>query len=298
MSSISEGTHRQYAKPLKEWATFCVENEYEVLVPEPHQVIEFLNRKFQQGVKAGTLNTYRSALSFVLGEKATRDPWVQRFLKGCYNLRPARPRYDRIYDIDPVLHMIEELYPLEKLSLENLTLRLAILLAIVTAHRKQTLALITIDNIKRTKDGFEIEIPDKIKTSRARAYQPLLHLPRFDDKQKLCAARTLERYLHVTEALRGQISSLFLTTTKPFKAATRDTISNWLRKGLKRAGITEEFAPHSLRHASTSTAFRRGVNISLIKNLAGWSEKSTSFDRFYNRPIISNKLDFAKAVLL
>lgn len=35
----------------------------------------------------------------------------------------------------------------------------------------------------------------------------------------------------------------------------------------------------------------------MIKNLAGWSQRSKVFDNFYNRPIVSNKYDFAKTVI-
>lgn len=140
-------------------------------------------------------------------------------------------------------------------------------------------------------------IPQRIKTSRRGAYQPLLILPKFEDEPELCVVRTLERYLGVTENLRGNLSSLFITTTNPIIPAPKDTISRWLRTCLCKSGIDEKFAPHSIRHASTSAAFKKGVNISIIKNLAKWSEKSKVFDTFYNRPIVARKSDFAKVVL-
>lgn len=232
----------------------------------------------------------------IVCDTVSKDPWVRRLIKGSYNLRPVKPKYDQIYDLDPVLHLIESLYPLEKLSLVDLTLRLAILLAVVTAHRKQTLAL-KLDNIIKTRTDFEIRIPKTIKTSRAGVCQPLLLQPQFDDRPELCAARTLERYFEVTQELRGEIRSLFITTTKPIKPASKDIISRWLRTCLQNAGIDKGFTSHSIRHASTSAAFKKGVNVSIIKNLAGWSERSTVFDRFYYRPIIHNKHEFARAVL-
>lgn len=289
---------RQYLKPLREWAAFCRREKCSVLKPKAHYIIQFLTKKFKEGVKAGTLNTYKSALSFVMGERISKDPWIARLQKGFANLRPARPKYDHIYDLDPVLRFIENLYPLEELSLLELTYRLVLLLAVVTAHRKQTLSLIKIENISKTRSGFEIEIPDRIKTSRVGVHQPLLILPRFEDKPKLCVARTLEHYLEETKELRGEIRSLFITTTKPYKPASKDTISRWLKTCLNKAGIDEKFAPHSIRHASTSTAFRRGVNVSIIKNLAGWSEKSRVFDMFYNRPFVAQKSVFAETILL
>lgn len=167
----------------------------------------------------------------------------------------------------------------------------------MTAHRKQTLSLITLENISKTDAGFEIAIPQIVKTSRPGTYQPLLLLPHFDVEPELCVARTLERYLALTGKVRGTIQSLFITTTKPFKPASRNTISNWLKNCLRKAGIAGDFAPHSIRHASTSKAFERGISVEVIKKLAGWSQRSTVFDRFYNRPIVRNTHEFARTVL-
>lgn len=69
MASISKGTLKQYLKPLGEWARFCAESGSKVLEPEQHQVMDCLVKKFNEGVKAGILNIYRSALSFVMGER-------------------------------------------------------------------------------------------------------------------------------------------------------------------------------------------------------------------------------------
>lgn len=296
-ASISESTWKQYDKPLMEWMEFYTQSGKDVLDPNTGHVVEFLLRKYAAGAKYGTLNMYRSALAFVLGDKIGKSRWISRLLKGCFRQRPAKPKYDRIYNLEPVLDKIELLFPLENLKLPQLTQRLVILLALVTAHRRQTIALIKVKDIQKTKDGFEIEISERIKTTRPGANQPLLLLPRFEEKPELCVARTLERYLEETEKIRGETQELILTTVKPFGAASKNTISRWLRTFLIKAGIDVEFTPHSIRHAATSAAAKKGIDMTVIKNIAGWSQRSQVFDRFYNRPIVNNKLAFAKAVL-
>lgn len=171
------------------------------------------------------------------------------------------------------------------------------LLAIVAAHRKQTLSLIKISNIQKINNGYEIEIPDRVKTTRPRSCQPLLMLPTFRGNLKLCVVTTLERYLAVTKNSRGTNDSLFITTRKPFKAASKDMINRWIRAFLGKCGIGAVYGPHSMRHAAISAAFKKGVDIAVIKNLAGWSEKSKVFDRFYNRPIVGKSNTFAEAIL-
>ncbi|XP_066600551.1 uncharacterized protein [Prorops nasuta] len=262
-----------------------------------NSVISWLCDRYSNGASFGTINTCRAALSLILGDKVGKNHIISRLLKGIYNNKPAKPRYDRIYDLDPILLALEKLYPLERLSLPELTDKLIMLFALVTAHRKQTLSFILISNIIETTRGYEIEIPQKVKNSKRGAFQPLLILPKFTGKPELCIVNTLNRYLEVTKDLREQCDSLFITTKKPYRKASKDTISRWIRAFLGKCGIGREFAPHSLRHAVTSSALKKGIDISVIKRLAGWSERSNVFNRFYNRPIVSDDNTFAEATL-
>ncbi|XP_024871715.1 uncharacterized protein LOC112454508, partial [Temnothorax curvispinosus] len=288
---------RQNFRRLEDWAKFSVVRNFDMFAPQISQIVEWLTVIYKAGASYGTLNTGRSALSWICGDRVGKIPIISRFLKSVFNKKPTKAKYERIYDLEPVLKELEKLYPLEDFSLQDLTDKLVVLLAIVTAHRKQTLSLIKISNIREISNGYEIEIPDRIKTTRPGSCQPSLTLPTFRGNPKLCVATTLKRYLAVTKNLRESIDSLFITTRKPFKAAAKDTISRWIRAFLGKCGIGESYGPHSIRHAATSAAFKKVVNIAVIKRLAGWSEKSTVFDRFYNRPIVKENSTFAEAIL-
>lgn len=63
------------------------------------------------------------------------------------------------------------------------------------------------------------------------------------------------------------------------------------KRGFKKSsGVNvDKFKGHSTRHAATSAALRMGVTIETIRNAAGWSEKSLTFWKFYNKPIVSAK---------
>ncbi|KAL7304628.1 hypothetical protein TKK_0002875 [Trichogramma kaykai] len=54
--------------------------------------------------------------------------------------------------------------------------------------------------------------------------------------------------------------------------------------------------PHSTRHAATSVAARKGLNLEFIRKTAGWTEKSTVLAKFYNKPVQKSQ-DFEKTVL-
>lgn len=63
---------------------------------------------------------------------------------------------------------------------------------------------------------------------------------------------------------------------------------------MKEAGVEEEFEAHSTRHALTSKASSKGLDINIIKKTAGWLRNSTTFAKFYKRPI--KDLDNTEAV--
>lgn len=156
--------------------------------------------------------------------------------------------------------------------------------------------MIKISNIKKSTEGFEIKIADLIKTSRPGNHQPLLIILYFKEKPQICMASFLNRYLTITEPLRGDCDTLFITTRKPFNAASSQSISRWIRVVLNLSGLGAEYTPHSTRHAATSSALAKGVDLSIIKSTAGWSKESQVFAKFYNRPIEGNRRDFVTSV--
>ncbi len=52
-----------------------------------------------------------------------------------FNYRKPTPRYQETWDVTPVLTYIATLYPLQSLSLKHLTLKLAILLALMSGAK-------------------------------------------------------------------------------------------------------------------------------------------------------------------
>ena len=93
-------------------------------------------------------------------------------------------------------------------------------------------------------------------------------------------------------------TQLFISTVRPYKAVSKDTISRWIKVTLDLAGIDVRiFKPHSTRAAATSAAQRKGVKLMDILNVAGWTNETT-FARFYNKPLQSlSETTFPEAVL-
>lgn len=297
MASLSESTLKQYNKAIQCWWEFCHREDlspFEYSVPH---IMNFFIEVYEKVNSYSTMNTYRSAISLLMSNDLGRDARVLRFFKGISVLKPPRPRYSTTWDPGPVLDCVASLYPNESLSLENLTKKVVTLLALITAQRVQTLSKVRIEYISYSPKLIQIRVPDRIKTSGIGRDQPLLNIPFFEEKPSLCVALTLQHYIKRTASLRPQDSSLFITFKKPYKTASSQSISRWIRQVLGKSGIdTSVFKAHSTRHAPTSAALRNGANIESIRQAAGWTKNSSVFGRFYNRLVVQS-VDFASAIL-
>ncbi|XP_049882818.1 uncharacterized protein LOC126378473 isoform X1 [Pectinophora gossypiella] len=299
LSSLSDNSIKQYDTYLKKWHLFCNSNDncvFELSVPK---IISFLTQLFENGAQYNTINSCKSALSLIFGPQLCNDDRIKRFLKGVFRLRPPLPKYNQTWNTSTVLDHLSSWYPNENLSLDQISKKMTTLLALVTAHRAQTLTKILINNIEFQPDKVIIKIPSLIKTSRAGAAQPILSLPYFNEKPQICPVKTLSAYLDKTKLLRDNQQPLFIGLKKPHKSVTSQTISRWIRLTLGECGIdTTIFTAHSTRHASTSKAHSLGVSLDLIRKTAGWSGSSSVFGKFYNKYIPSNnESSFARSIM-
>ncbi|CAD6208817.1 GSCOCG00003624001-RA-CDS, partial [Cotesia congregata] len=242
-----ESTLKQYNGTLKLWWQWNKQVNENPYVGSVEKILKFLSERFSDGVGHSALNSARAALSLLSNEDITNNRLISRFIKGSSKIRPSLPKYDSTWDVDPVLKKLATWFPLSELSLKKLTEKLVVLLALGTAHRSQTLALINISNIMILESRIEIRIPDKIKTSRPGASQPVLKFPFFLNKPELCIGKTLIQYLAVTKSLRGNIDSLFISVHKPHKGVKSETISRWIRSTLEQLGVDKRFTAHSTR---------------------------------------------------
>nr|CAI5817384.1 unnamed protein product [Callosobruchus analis] len=244
----------------------------------------------------GTFNSHRAALSLLLGEDVGKDRTLSRFMKGISNMRPSLPRYNYTWDPQQVLEYLRHLGENSQLSLKELSGKVATLLALLTGNRIQTIALIRVSNINESKDGIQILITEKIKTSGRNRVQPCLQLPYYKNDARLCPVLNLKCYITMTQSLRDGEDFVFISHQRPYRRVTKNSISRWIKDTLRKAGInTEIFKPHSTRHAATSAALKKGVQVETILKAAGWTQANT-FARFYHRRVVDQSA-FATALL-
>lgn len=277
LQSWRQGTQKQYQVYIKKWINFAERNHLDPLQVAVGDVLDFLVELYDSGLSYSGINTARSALSscVTIPGCATvgTHPLIKRFVKAVYQTRPDFPRYQSTWDTSIVLHSLEGLHPLDKLSLKDLTLKVVMLVALVTGQRGQSIFLMDLNHMTENKNSYKFLIQEKVRQSAPGRPQPVLMLTAFPANIKLCIVKTLMEYLKRTKDLR-QPSKLFISYIAPFQAASRDTISRWIKVVMIRAGIdVEKFKPHSTRAASASAAHRAKIPLQTILKTAGWSNQ-------------------------
>ncbi|XP_074612234.1 uncharacterized protein LOC141866599 [Acropora palmata] len=164
-------------------------------------------------------------------------PTVKQFLKGVFQEKPTLPRYSVTWDPATLLSYLKTLSPVKELTLKMLTYKTVALLGLLSAQRCQTLYFLDIRNMVINSSTVKISIGDKLKQTKPGKHLHELEFPAYPTDICLCIVDVMKEYLERTKPLRGDITSLFVTYVKPYKAASKDTISRWIKTTLKLAGI-------------------------------------------------------------
>lgn len=269
--------------------SFCNQREINIFETTVNNVLSFLTDLFNSGIGYSCLNSARCALSSFLQLNNELNigshPLIRRFMKGVFVLRPTLPRYNVTWDVNVVLKYLKSLSPLTSLSLLQLSQKLLMLLALLSGQRGQTLHLIDVRNIYISADYVKITIGDLLKTSNPKRHLGELNLSSYSIDADLCVVITMKHYLERTEPLRASVTTLFITSQRPHKSVSRDTIGRWLKTVLQNSGIdVKMFKPHSTRSASASTACALRIPVDTIIRTVGWTKDSV-FRKYYNKPV-------------
>jgi hypothetical protein len=280
-----------YATYIAQWKLFCADKNANYIHASVALGLTFLQVLIKKGLGYSALNTARSALSSIIilpnGILFGAHPDVKLYMKGAYNAKPPTPKYVSTWDPNQVLTLLQTWYPAGDISLVKLAMKISMLIMLCTGQRPQILSKLRLDGMKITSNTVEFGLKAlDLKQSRP-GYKPqLIILRKFSDNPKLCVFKYVTTYLERTALLRKEIKPLLITTTKPYRVASANTISRWLKTVLSEANIdVEQFSAGSSRAASTSAAKQAGLPIDQILRAGGWSSQST-FTRFYDRDIL------------
>ena len=272
-----------------------------MLKPELPQVCRFLRMLSARGLGYGALNTARCALSTILpafdGHTFGNHPYVCWILKGSYERNPPKPRYAHFWDVNKVFETIKGWGNTSLLTLKKLSLKLNMLLLLVSSQRGQTIKNLSIEGMIVENDKIVFKMSSLLKHNRLGDRLDVLEFKKFPACKRLCVVRCLKLYLAATENHRKN-NQLLLSFVKPFGAISRDTIARWTLMVMRLAGIdTDRYGGHSTRGASTSAAKRLGVPLNLILRQASWRSVQ-SFAKHYDKDLEPDVAQMGQTLLM
>ena len=226
MQSWRMGTKQQYKPFISKWEQYCSTRQIDPFYATIEQGINFLTELYQTGMGYSALNTARSALStmiFVHSKEHSsfgQHPLVCRFIKGTFESRPSLPRYQDTWDVTVVLDYLTKLGAPTALSMKNLTLKVVMLMALLTGQRRQTLHSLRIDLMSLSADKCIFTITSLLKTSRPGKHLSFIEFQAYAPDIRLCVVRHLEHYVNRTSHLRGDETQLLISYSKPHKSVS------------------------------------------------------------------------------
>ena len=290
----SSGTTRAYQSGWSKFRGWCDQQQVDPVSCPVEVMVNFLAEQ-QHLVLFGTLAGYRTAISFfhqrVDGVPVGKHPLVAELMKGAFRDDPPVPRYTETWDVSMVLTYLQKLGPNAGLTQKELTLKLAMLLVLVSRARGHELHGINPEAISWHEDKVVCHILGMTKTKTMSRPQKAFELLRFKESNNIDPVQCLKSYLNMTANQREtkvQKSHLFLSFVPPHHVVKTCSIARWLRLIMQEAGIDmSKFKAHSTRSAAVSKVPLAGMSVNEIAKLGDWSNAST-FYRFYKKDVQSN----------
>lgn len=279
----------QYNCALRKWKSYNDKISADPMIINEVKILNFL-AELSGNLSHASLIVCRAAISMyakMTGIQLGNMILVERFMKGVFRVNPSKPRYECIWSVSDVLNHLLSYGPNNAMSIKRLTLKCAMLCALVSPKRVSELAKLNIDSLSIRNDSFLFVIDGMTKNRKigGKAHTALFN--RFPHNQLLCPVATISDYLSATCLCRADERTLFISFNRPYKAISSTTIARWIREVLTEAGI-EGYGAHSTRAASTSHASSKGVSSSQILAAACWSSTGSTFEKFYKKDLGNN----------
>ena len=292
-ASWRPGTEKHYQSAWRKFNSWCEELSINLISCPITEILSFLSDLYYNCMQYRTINLYRSAISMthapVDGCVIGSHPIISRFMKGIFQLRMPTPKYLVTWDVSVVLGYLKTLSPKNSLSLKQSTPKLAMLMALISFNRWDSLHKLDLRFHYFKHDGVNFIILTHTKTSGPTKFKEIFFRA-FPQDRRLCVVNYLKHYKEYTAKYWPKQSlshpdPLFLSIVSPHKPISSTTFARWIKTVLKDSGIdTSTFGSHSTRSASISAAQKLGASVSDILKVADWSREAT-FIKFYHKPI-------------
>ena len=289
-----QSTGTGYATCTRRWLRFCAEtkkDKYDMNVNNCLEFFSFLTDNLQ--IPLSQLRICRSFLS--ISRKLARIPYsendialLKKYLNGVINEKPQLVKKPRTsWDVECLLKYFQSISDNDSLPIPSLAGKLALLILLSTMCRSGEVVHLRISQIEISNNGKKVvfHIPGPTKTMNFDTFQHhgLQHLTisKLSEEPKICPVQCLQAYINRTKTLRCGEDRLFIIAESG-RGAARQTILRWVRRHFRKAGILN-YAVHSTRAASSTTALLMGMSVDEIVAKVGWLN-NTTFVRVYMRP--------------
>ncbi|KAI2650071.1 Transposon Ty3-G Gag-Pol polyprotein [Labeo rohita] len=302
-------TRRLYAFKWSVFSTWCSTRGKNPVSCDISVILSFLQELLDKGRSPSTLKVYVAAIAAshtpIAGQSIGRNNLVVRFLKGSRRMNPSRPHTIPTWDLSTVLRALKSspFEPLSDADLKTLTLKSALLLALVSVKRIGDLQALSISPsclefgpgdskvILKPRHGYVPKVPS---TPFRAQVVTLSALPSSEGDQELSLlrpVRALRMYVERSAPFRksDQLFVCFGGRNKG-QPVTKQRLSRWIVDAISLAysslGLECPVGvrAHSTRGVASSWAWSSGVSMAEICAAAGWASPST-FTRFYSLDI-------------
>ena len=226
--------------PVGKWHRWHVQGQIDPFCASVTDVINFLAETFQEGLEYSTMSVYRSVLSVYHPEIVGQQPAVRELMCRIFQMRPPQPKYAHTWDVDLVLRYIRELGDNDGLRLKELTLKLAMMLALKSSGKAQKLSCLDPELMADKGPGLVFEVAKLTKCCHTGKLRRKPKFSQFLEDAKIDVVGCVRDYLQVTQEActtpERQRQQLF-SYTKPHDPGVPCPGSRWLREMMSRASI-------------------------------------------------------------
>ena len=301
MASWRKGTFSNYSLYMRKWFKFALFNKVSPVELPVQVALAFLASLVRQGKSFNQICMTRSALSSVINQQQNVSfgniPIAKRYMKGIFENNPTLPKFQFTWNVSLLFNYFRNMQEIQSLDIQKLTQKLVMLMTLISGgQRAQTIHSIKVSEIKILDNEVVIPTMSLIKQTKPTKHMAPLRFQTYSKEPKLCVVSHLTEYLKRIKSYRDT-DKLFLTCIKPYRAASKHTISRWRKSVIKESGISiHGYTSHSSRAAASSYAKFRGAPLSTTIQSAGWKSERT-FAQFYDKQIEEEEVEFQNYLL-
>ncbi|KAI2647798.1 hypothetical protein H4Q32_031262 [Labeo rohita] len=300
-------TRRLYALKWSVFSTWCSTRGKNPNSCGISVILSFLQDLLDKGRSPSTLKVYVAAIAAfhapIADQSIGRNNLVVRFLKGSRRINPSRSHTIPTWDLSTVLRALKSspFEPLSDADLKPLTLKTALLLALVSVKRIGDLQALSISPsclqfgpgdskvILKPRHGYVPKVPS---TPFRTQVVTLSALPSSEGDQELsllCPVRALRMYIERSASFRKSDQLFVCFGGRKGQPVTKQRLSRWIVDAIALAysslGLECPIGvrAHSTRGVASSWAWS-SISMAEICAAAGWASPST-FTRFYSLDI-------------